>query len=398
MTDRLASEAFLVHAAEALHRFGLPAYRLEAALLDVARALGVRLAVFATPTALTLAFGWAPEQRLALLRVEPAGVDLGRLAELDALVRDVAEGRRGIDDAESELTRVLARPPRWPLRDLLLAGVASSCGAAVLFGGGGLDVALAGALGLVVTVYGLLAARWPALDGPMLVVCGFGAMAVARAASLVRPDVHPFVVALSALIVLLPGLTFTLAVMELASRHLASGTARFGAAAVTLLQLGLGLGAARVVVPAATVSVAAPLPPWALPLVIGAIPLAIGVLLHARRRDLGIVTVASLAAVLGAQVGGAWLGPELGAGLGAFVLGLVANSWSRATNRPGIVPLTTGMILLVPGSFGLRSLAFLLEGDVLVGVEQAFQMVSIAGSLAAGLVLATAIVPVRRAL
>jgi uncharacterized membrane protein YjjP (DUF1212 family) len=335
---------------------------------------------------------------MALLRVEPADVDLGRLADLDGLVRDVAEGRRPLDEADAELRRLLARPPRWPMPHQLVAGFASSCGAAVLFGGGGLDVALAGVLGLGVTAWGLLATRWPKLDGPMLVGCGFGAMAVARAASLVRPDVHPLVVALSALILLLPGLTFTVAVMELASRHLASGTARLGAAAVTLLQLGLGIGAARGVVPAAALGTGTPLPAWSLPVVGVGLPLAVAVLLHARRRDLGIVTVASLVAVTGARVGVAWLGPALGAGLGAFVLGLVANGWSRVTNRPGIVPLTTGMILLVPGSFGLRSLAFLLEGDVLVGVEQAFQMVTIAGSLAAGLVLAATILPVRRAL
>lgn len=402
MSPRLPAqpaEAFLVQAADALHRFGVPAHRLELALLDVAGALGVELRVFATPTSLMLAFGSTDDQRHVLLRVEPAGVDLGRLAELDAVMREVAERRLHVEAASRALADVLALPQRWSTPAVVAAGLVASAGAAVLFRGSATDVVLSGVLGLVVTVYGVLAARRPDLDRSYLVMSSFGSMLLARLAARELPDVHPLVVALSALIVLLPGLTFTVAVVELASRHLASGTARLGAAAVTLLQLALGVAVARALVPlTGGLTGASSLPPWALPIAVGSAPLALAVLLQARRRDFGIILLASVLAWVGAELGSRALGPDVGAGVGAFALGVVSNVWTRTVNRPGIVPMTTGMLLLVPGSFGLRSLAFLLEGDVLVGVEQAFQMLLIAGALAAGLVLASTVVPVRRAL
>src|SRR5690606_30564729 len=46
---------------------------------------------------------------------------------------------------------------------------------------------------------------------------------------------------LAGLVVLLPGLTFTIGLTELSTRHLASGTARLAGALVTFLGLGFGV-------------------------------------------------------------------------------------------------------------------------------------------------------------
>jgi uncharacterized membrane protein YjjB (DUF3815 family) len=57
---------------------------------------------------------------------------------------------------------------------------------------------------------------------------GFGAYAVSNAT-------------LAGLIVLMPGLTLTVAMTELSTQHLASGTARLSAAFVTFLGMGFGV-------------------------------------------------------------------------------------------------------------------------------------------------------------
>jgi uncharacterized membrane protein YjjB (DUF3815 family) len=118
--------------------------------------------------------------------------------------------------------------------------------------------------------------------------------------------------------------------------------------------------------------------------------LAFAVLLNARRRDLPWVMISCAVAWLGAKLG-APLGPSLGAGVAALGVGLYANVWGRLAGRTVIVPMVPGVLLLVPGAVGFRSVAALLSGDVLPGIALLFGMGLAAGSLAAGLLLASAL-------
>jgi uncharacterized membrane protein YjjB (DUF3815 family) len=101
---------------------------------------------------------------------------------------------------------------------------------------------------------------------------------------------------------------------------------------------------------------------------------------------------------VGTRLGARLLGPELGAFAGALLLGLASNAFARALDRPAAVPLVPGLILLVPGSIGLRSVFSLLENDIVSGVEAAFKMVLVSTALVAGLLFANIALPPRRAL
>lgn len=393
------AQAFLTGAAEALHRFGTAAHSLEAALLHTAGALGVQVAVFATPTSIMLGFGPPGDQRITLLRVSPSPADLGKLADVDALLGDVAAGRRTPAEGLIRLGRIDARRRRYPPVAVALAGALSSAGAAVLFGGGAGDVVAGGLLGLVMTLLEMTAERSPALSRALLSISAFVATAGARLAPAWWPDVHPPVVALSAIVVMLPGLTFTTAMMELATANLASGMARLAGAGVTLVSLMLGVALAQALVPLVPSLTDGPslAAAW-MPLVLLVTPICIGVLLRVRRKDLPIALLASVVAWAGSYQGVSTLGVQVGAGAGAFALAAFANGYARLFDRPATVPLVAGSILLVPGSLGYRSLTALLAGDVLVGVEQAFQMAMVASALAAGMLFGAAIVPTRRPL
>ena len=72
--------------------------------------------------------------------------------------------------------------------------------------------------------------------------------------------------------------------------------------------------------------------------------------------------------------------------------------YARLADRPAMIPLVPGLLLLVPGSMGLRSLSSMLERDVVTGIDTAFAMLLVGVSLVAGLLMATASVPPRREL
>jgi uncharacterized membrane protein YjjB (DUF3815 family) len=84
--------------------------------------------------------------------------------------------------------------------------------------------------------------------------------------------------------------------------------------------------------------------------------------------------------------------------MGALVVGCISNLYARIRDRPALVPLAPGMIILVPGSFGFRSLTAMLEQKTLEGVDFAFAMVLVAVSLVGGLLASSAVVPPNRIL
>jgi uncharacterized membrane protein YjjB (DUF3815 family) len=92
------------------------------------------------------------------------------------------------------------------------------------------------------------------------------------------------------------------------------------------------------------------------------------------------------------------MGVEVGSFLGALAVGCGSNLYARLCNRPAMVPLAPGMIILVPGSLGYRSLSALLDQQTLQGVEYAFGTMIVAMSLVGGLLASNALLPPRRIL
>lgn len=399
VTDLLedSSERLLIALTHALHRFGLPGHRLEATHHDVSTALGVSAQVIAMPTSLLFAFGDAGDQRVALLRVQPSSIDLGRLADLDALTRQIIAGMPRAD-ARRALAAILDAPRRWPWPVDLLSGALASGTAAALFPGAGLpDMLAAAVIGAGVAALAVASERVHALSETWMVLSALGSAAFASWASRWDPTLHPGLVTVSGIILLVPGLSFTIGMMELATRNLSSAVARFAAVGLTLVQLGLGIAIAHHVVPPVPDTSPATLPVWALPAALLVLPPAIGQLMGCRARDLPVIVVASGFGWIAARTGATVLGPIAGAAVGTFALGLTANVYSRVLDRPAIIPMVTGLFLLVPGSLGFLGIEALLSGDTLAGIEALFRMGMGAFALAAGLVVSTAVLHPRRA-
>jgi uncharacterized membrane protein YjjB (DUF3815 family) len=216
------------------------------------------------------------------------------------------------------------------------------------------------------------------------------------------PGLSPFVATMAGLIVLLPGFTLTVAMSELARGHLASGSTRLLQATVVFLVLGFGVlvGSRLGALLGSPVPAPAPVPPgaWTEAVALLAAPAALGLIFQAHPRHLPWILVGGWLAYASARAGAVAFGPEVGAVGGAFLLGLYANGLSRARDLPATVALVPSIMLLVPGSIGLRAVSLLAGRDALEGIEAAFTATLVAVALAVGLLLANAALPTRRAL
>lgn len=386
----------------AAHENGAPAHRLEELMSLVAPRLGLAGQFLSTPTSLTAAFGEPPAQRTFLLRVEPASMNLGKLAELDDLIRDVAEGRAGVEEGLMRVERIRSAPPPYGAGLTLLCFAVASAGAARFFGGGWREMALAGAIGLATGGLAAVAARVPAFGRLYEPIAALAAALTAGAGAALLGQASPYVASIGGLIVLVPGLGLTMALTELATRNLVSGTARLAGVAVTFFGLagGLALGAAIATrawgVPANPPPV--PLPGWTVWAALAVTPLALTVLFRARARDAGWILAAGVLAFVAARSGTAAFGSELGTFLAAATVAVATNLYARTLDRPAAVPLIPAILLLIPGSVGIRSISSLIERDVVEGVGLAFTLLLVAIALAAGILFANLAVSPRRGL
>jgi uncharacterized membrane protein YjjB (DUF3815 family) len=209
------------------------------------------------------------------------------------------------------------------------------------------------------------------------------------------------VVILAGLIVLIPGLSLTVAMKELATRNLISGSGRLAWAALVFLVIGFGVAlgdrlARALATPPPMGIEPIPLPGWTLLLALPLVAASFTVLFRALPKDGIWILAAAAIALVGGKLGGSLLGPELGALLGAVLVGAGSNLFGRIANRPTAIVQLPGLVLLVPGSIGFRSIAALLEGEILFGIEAAFKMTLVAVALVTGLLVANVLVPPRQ--
>ena len=405
-TARDDAAELVIRLGRALHAFGTSSHRLEAALERVSRHLGLEGQFFSTPTAIFASFGGGAKSETVLVRAEPGGMDLARLQEVEGLLSDLLAGRCEPRQVSARLDQVIAGPPRYgPVLTTLAFGLASGS-AARFFGAGPREIAAAALVGLGIGLLGLLVAGRSNLSRLFepLSAC-FAALFAGFAATWLAPfagSIDAATVVLAGLIVLFPGLTLTLAMSELAARHLVSGSARLAGAVITFLGIGFGVAvgqhAAHALFGPAPAGAPLPLPGWTeAPALLGT-ALAFVVLFRARGRDLPWILLGALVALFGGRLGTELLGSELAAFVGAFLLGAVANTFRRALDRPAAVVQVPGMMLLVPGSLGFRSISSLLAQDPTAGIQAAFSMTLVAVSLVMGLLMATVLFAPRRLL
>jgi uncharacterized membrane protein YjjP (DUF1212 family) len=394
--------AFITELARRLHENGTSAQRLEAAIEAVARRLGLGCQAWANPTGLILSFADDDPDSgdvVKIVRLAPGETDLGRLAAADAIAERVLAGELGVVEGRAAL-RALHQPLGTPMRWLtaLAFGLAAACVAGLLRAGPA-DVVTAAALGLLVGALNDLSRGAPRFAEAFEALAALLVTLVAGAVGAFVWPISLQTVVVSALIVLLPGLMLTNAVSELTAQHWVSGSARVAGAATVLLKLAFGtllgdqligalgwepLGSGILRVSAAQ--------EW---LALAAAGIAFAVLFRAELRDWPLVMASAWVGYLTTRYGGLAFGNEMGVFVAGFTISALSNIYARWRNRPGALIRVPGIILLVPGSVGFRTLSFMFERDYTLGMDTAVTLLVVLVALVAGLLFGNLLAPPR---
>ncbi|MBX3134500.1 MAG: threonine/serine exporter family protein [Gemmatimonadaceae bacterium] len=401
---------FLTELARRLHVVGVSASRLEGAVRSVALSIGVRAEIWSTPTGLLLSLSEAATpnatQETRVLRLEPGDIQLGALAKLDAISESVAAGTMSLTDAWDAM-HALDRPVsiKQQLATVGAFGLAAA-GVAGLLRTAWIDVSVAAVIGLVIGWLAILSNTRPHLSAAFEAVAALVATSLATAFAHFVAPLSLQTVIVAALIVLMPGLSLTTAVSELASNQLVTGTTRFAGALTVLLKLTFGSVAASQLMLAIgwTPMPGTPeaLPKWVELIAMVAAAASFAVLFRASRRDIPLVMGSAILGYVLTRLGSGWLGPvATGTFAGSvffssLLMAALANLYGRLRGRPGTLVRVPGIMLLVPGSVGFRALSFVMEKDYTLGFDTLVAVLSAILALVAGLLFGSLLVPPRR--
>jgi uncharacterized membrane protein YjjP (DUF1212 family) len=405
--------AFVLELARRLHQYGTSAPRLEMAISGAAQRLGLSADVWSSPTAIIISFADLAQgeegvaQTTQVMRLAPGEVNLARLCQADDIADRAIAGELGLREG-FRLLRELGRPDtrREKVGSIASYGLSAASIAALFLHSSWVDLVVAAVIGVIIGCITLLAASRPQLAVASDAICALVATTVAIVVSAFVVPLAIKSVVLASLIILVPGMSLTNAVREISSQHLVSGMARMGGAMSTLLKLTFGTIAATQLCAAVGITArdfALPaLPTWTdFPALLVA-AIAFAILFRAARRDWPVVIVAVVVGYLATRWGGAISGSLPGAPVGVFLggllLGALANVYARFAHRPGAVIREPGILLLVPGSVGFRSVSFLLERDTTLSVDTGLLLITLLVSLVAGLMFGDLLVSPRRSL
>ncbi len=408
MSSQLPLEVrFLKRYARQLHSAGVPAHQFERMMTAVADKLGFNCQVMSSPTAIFLSFHYQDDEDdqrpipMQLERMNPPSINLGNAAELYHLGNGLLDGEISIEDAHTDL-RNWKSEQLYPLWLQITCWGLTGGAVAVMLSTSWVGVALAALtcalLGVLVTQAGDVL-REGGLEAIAALFSTFLVFAVNRFV----PGLDVFVIIMSSLIVLIPGLGLTTAVSELSTDHLASGSARMAGALVTLLKLSLGVLIGTVIVNwfgwstdiESLVALSMP-PEWFRWPALLAAAFSFAVLFSARKKDMPIAMLAAIISYLISRAGVAAGGLEFGVLLASMSIAILSNLYGRVFKQTGALIRVPGIILLVPGTIGYHGATalFLDGGESLSDTTMlAFRLLI---SLVGGLLFGNTLLPPRR--
>jgi uncharacterized membrane protein YjjP (DUF1212 family) len=393
--DRTKPIGFILRLAKALHTYGLPAYELEQTMNGCAEAMGYGMQCLSLPTSINLTLLEPREiPKTFLIRVSPGEINIDRLRRTTEVARKVINGSMNVKDGAEQLKKIADSQAEYSKTIIILSFALTSASIAGIFSAGINDILMSGLIGLIVGMLAIIAKKSPILDHLLPSICAFfSTFLTISIGSYFEIPLTTSIVIISGLIILLPGLSLTIALAELATQHLVSGTARLSGTITTFIQLAFGSALGKEVSNRFHFflqdAIITPVPLWTLFLSVSLASIALIPLFSARKNDILLFLLAALTAFTSVYFGSLWLGASLGAFIGAIIIGLMAKIVTHFFDIPGATIIMPGFIILVPGSVGYKSILALVEKDIITGLSIAFDVGIIGISLVAGFLISS---------
>ncbi len=396
-SDHNDKSALIMRLGRALLSLGSPAHRIECTLTMLANRLHFDSQFFSTPTALIASLGNEHQTHTYLVRVESTTIDLGKLSDILAVMDQLSDEAVSIRQASIKVAEIYNAEARYGSLLTWLAFTLLSASVALFLGGGWAELVLAAIIGCSVGLISLAGKYRESLQRLFVPTAATMAAIIATTYIAIFPGTDMITPVIAGLIILIPGMDLTVSTRELASGHLVSGSARIAGAIMVLMTILFGLAVGsyigeQISGPGTTPSMT-PVASWIPNATLLVVAFAFTILFRARPVDGLWILLSCVVSVIALHFSQLLTGPIVSAALAAAIVGISANLFSRLSKKPSAIIYVPGLLLLVPGAMGFRSLNQILEHNVVAGLESFFNVFLTAIALATGMVISSVLVP-----
>lgn len=345
------------------------------------------------------------------LRIPGQQVNLNKLVHLEDCIDNIHRGTMTIKEGGERVRQIIEKKENRIFGYLSILATLLSCTAfSVLLNANWKEMVAVVTSAIFIVILEMIQSKITALNSIFVTLTGLIAGLVAagyKALFLeVLDDGRPlniFIVALAANVGFFPGLGITVSVNELAERRYLSGIIRFTAAMIQVLKIGFGILLSNSLAVALFPNqLAQPTgyenPFWAYLIAVFFAVMSYIISLRAPWHILStiFIYVAAYGAFASSIYISRYIGTEFGALIGALWVGFCGELYSKLSDHPSLTITSVSILLLVPGSLGVRSIVSFSQRDTVGAVDFIFQIFIVAISLVVGLATGSALVPKKK--
>ncbi|MGE5378114.1 MAG: threonine/serine ThrE exporter family protein [Bacteroidota bacterium] len=369
---------------------------VENTLTEIAMAYGMECEIVALPNVVLIQLNHSSRGRVEFAVQRLTTLQLDQVSELAEIIDQVRQKKIPLDKASGQMDRILAKPPRFKPAVGVLGYFLSCVGLTMLFRPDPLSLLITGTMGILVGLMLWGFQKMPRFNLLLPVIISTVVSTLIFYLTRQGYIYGPANLLVAPLVIFLPGSLLTTGMIELASMHILSGSARliYGVAMLMLLFMGIAIGLNLSNLPSYQVyAYQAVSFPWWAPF-LGTLLFGLGtfVRLSGANRDLFWMLLVLYVAMLGQALGDYLINPYFGAFVGATLMALSSEVIGRSPRRtPAVVSQVLAFWFLVPGSRGLLSVTSLLTKDIQSAAIGLGQMVILIIAITLGVLLGTLI-------
>lgn len=386
IAEILSRQKYLLRLCRALIRVGAPTHRLEEYMTMTARVLEIDMQCLYIPGCMIVSFGDASTHTTEMNLVRSIqGCDLGKMADVHEIYKEVIHDVIGVEEAIQRLEEVMKRKKRFSTWiQILMHGFACAMVGPFAFQARPIDMPIAFLLGCLVGALQLvLSPRSNIYSNIFEISAAVLTSFLARAfGSITYGGTHLFCfssLAQSSIALILPGYIMLCASLELQSRNIVAGSVRLVYAIIYSLFLGFGItiGTALygLIDPTATTDYTCPnvIPNEYVrhfPFVV-AFTFCLCVINQAKWKQMPAMLTISMAGYVvnyfSSKRFSTYAQISLPGAMGAFIIGVLGNLYSRLRHGVAAAAMLPAIFVLVPS--GLAA-----SGSLVAGIASAEEL------------------------
>ncbi len=370
---------FIVELGKALHIYGIPSYKIQTYLTEVAKTKEITGSFMDLPTWVNYVF-YEDENSYNYIESIPPGVlNLGAFSRIDELTNKVIDSKIDNSEINNEL-RIIHSKTKEVNHGFLTFSYAFAAGSfSLLIGTNWISFGVSLFLGAFIYLLVYLATKSKYLENIFESFSALIATIVSCLLTLVFPDLNLGLTILASIIIFIPGLAITTALEEITSKSLVSGGAKLFDAIILLFKqffgVLLGLGLMTSMIEIDLTQHVSEVPKWTMFFAIPLLSITLIPIFQVRKKDMffGVLTGA-LAFFITVLLSG--YGILVSTFIGTLAIVGISRLFGRISKTPKTVYLTQGIIMLVPGSKSFMGLSNSLLNSSIAGSVNLFEQVA----------------------